>query len=90
MCGKSGHRTDVCPAPVPETERCALCGKTGLDASQPHKCHQAVRSVAGRTLPAVDTARADIANQPPPSPQASRLAKHATSRTPSGDRQGEE
>ncbi|KAL1438636.1 hypothetical protein MTO96_047885 [Rhipicephalus appendiculatus] len=39
MCGKSGHRTDVCPAPVPETQRCALCGKTGLDASQPHECH---------------------------------------------------
>ncbi|KAL1485576.1 hypothetical protein MTO96_010044 [Rhipicephalus appendiculatus] len=39
MCGKAGHRTDVCPAPVPETERCALCGKTGLDASQPHECH---------------------------------------------------
>ncbi|KAL1469831.1 hypothetical protein MTO96_024779 [Rhipicephalus appendiculatus] len=39
---------------------------------------QAVRSVAGRTLPALETARADIANQPPPSPQASRLGKHAT------------
>ncbi|KAH7981255.1 hypothetical protein HPB49_022740 [Dermacentor silvarum] len=38
-CGKPGHRTDVCPAPVPENERCALCGKTGVDASQPHECH---------------------------------------------------
>ncbi|KAH7979558.1 hypothetical protein HPB49_009870 [Dermacentor silvarum] len=38
-CGKPGHRTDVCPAPVPENERCALCGKTGMDASQPHECH---------------------------------------------------
>ncbi|KAL1482480.1 hypothetical protein MTO96_033766 [Rhipicephalus appendiculatus] len=38
----------------------------------------AVRSVAGRTLPAFESARADIANQPPASPQASRLAKHAT------------
>ncbi|KAH7954050.1 hypothetical protein HPB49_015246 [Dermacentor silvarum] len=38
-CGKPGHCTDVCPAPVPENERCALCGKTGVDASQPHECH---------------------------------------------------
>ncbi|KAH7959683.1 hypothetical protein HPB49_013040 [Dermacentor silvarum] len=38
-CGNPGHRTDVCPAPVPENERCSLCGKTGLHASQPHECH---------------------------------------------------
>ncbi|KAH7981211.1 hypothetical protein HPB49_022420 [Dermacentor silvarum] len=38
-CGKPGHRTDVCPAPVPENERRALCGKTGVDASQRHECH---------------------------------------------------
>ncbi|KAH7958333.1 hypothetical protein HPB49_000872 [Dermacentor silvarum] len=75
--GKPGHRTDVCPAPVPENERCALCGKTGVDASQPHECHRDVCSVAARTLPALATARADIANQPPPSPQTHRPAKHA-------------
>ncbi|KAH8024031.1 hypothetical protein HPB51_020789 [Rhipicephalus microplus] len=38
-CGKPGHQTDVWPAPVPENERCSLCGKTGLDASQQHECH---------------------------------------------------
>ncbi|KAL3197462.1 hypothetical protein MRX96_014631 [Rhipicephalus microplus] len=38
MCGKPGYRTDVCPAPVPEAERCSLCSKTGLDASHPHEC----------------------------------------------------
>ncbi|KAH7965510.1 hypothetical protein HPB49_008496 [Dermacentor silvarum] len=38
-CGKPEHRTDVCPAPVPGNERCALCGKTGVDASQQLECH---------------------------------------------------
>ncbi|KAL1485221.1 hypothetical protein MTO96_032096 [Rhipicephalus appendiculatus] len=81
MCGKSGHRTDVCPAPVPETERCALCGKTRTGR------------VATTRVPSklcalwwVESAHADIANQPTPSPPGQQAGRtRDCSRTPSGD-----
>ncbi|KAH8035594.1 hypothetical protein HPB51_007829 [Rhipicephalus microplus] len=87
ICEKPGNQMDVCPEPVPRTERYALCGKTGPDVSLPCECHLIVCSVGGRTLPALGTAGADITNlQPPPSPQASRLGQARNhSRTPSGN-----
>ncbi|KAL1486123.1 hypothetical protein MTO96_047093 [Rhipicephalus appendiculatus] len=78
MCGKAGHRTDVCPASVPDTERCALCGKTGLDASQPHECHPSCALCGGSHATGCRECPRRYRLPAPASPQASRLAKHAT------------
>ncbi|KAL1466326.1 hypothetical protein MTO96_042815 [Rhipicephalus appendiculatus] len=91
MCGKSGHRTDVCPAPVPETERCALCGKTGLDASQPHECHPSCALCGGSHATGCRECPRRYRQPAPAKPPGQQAGQtRDCSRTPSGDRQGQE
>ncbi|KAL1443734.1 hypothetical protein MTO96_030198 [Rhipicephalus appendiculatus] len=91
MCGKAGHRTDVCPAPVPETERCALCGKTGLDASQPHECHPSCALCGGSHATGCRECPRRYHQPAPAKPPGQQAGQtRDCSRTPSGDRQGQE
>ncbi|KAH8022889.1 hypothetical protein HPB51_006247 [Rhipicephalus microplus] len=86
MWGKSGHRTDACPAPVTETEGCSLGGKTGLEARQPHECHpSSVLCGGSHATGSRDCPRRyrQPASAKPLVQQAGQASDH--SRTPSGD-----